>query len=97
MLAIATEFPANGSFGFLRASPENPQPLPIRIQRNNPDGTVMISVEEKYKKASSTRTVPLAQLAATLEEASPPLSRKSPRAASSGVAVERQRRRRARK
>lgn len=67
MLSSATEFPHPVSQAFLR-----PTAQPARIIQRNRDGTCLIAIDERFKKASSNRTVPLADLAATAEEAYPP-------------------------
>ncbi len=54
MLATAAPFPHVGSRGFLRA---DGKPEPIRIIRRNRDDTALIAIEERYRTASSNRTV----------------------------------------
>lgn len=71
MLRTPTEFPNQGAAAFLRGTAQ-----PCRIIQRRADGQVMVAIDERYKQASSTRTVPLADLCATASEASAPARRR---------------------
>lgn len=76
MLSIPAEFPNAGAPAFLRATADAPQAQPVRIIQRNADGTALVAVQERFRKASSTRTVRLADLAATAEAAQLPPARR---------------------
>lgn len=63
MLSTPAPFPQAGSKAFLRPRGEE-----VRIIQRRSDGACTIAVAEQFKRASSTRTVALADLAATQEE-----------------------------
>lgn len=71
MLKTAATFPYPGSAAFLRGSAQ-----PCRILQRRADGQVTIAIDERFKTASSTRTVPAADLCATASEAAAPTKRR---------------------
>lgn len=75
MLAVEAPFPHPGATAFLRPSGEE-----VRILQRRADGGVTIAVADRFKRASSTRTVPLADLAPTREQALPQPARRKRRA-----------------
>ena len=69
MLQSATTFPHAGAPAFLRPTAE-----PVKIIQRNANGTCLISLTDKRfprEAASGNRTVDLAELAETAEEALP--------------------------
>ncbi|PKB19629.1 hypothetical protein B0I00_1868 [Novosphingobium kunmingense] len=75
MLKTAATFPFPGSAAFLRG-PTGTEPQPCRILQRRADGQVTIAIDERFKTASSTRTVTAADLCATANEASAPVKRR---------------------
>lgn len=77
MLAAEAEFPLAGSTAYLRGDGQK-----VRIVQRLPDAWCIIAVDERFKKASSSRRVPLSDLAATQSEAwAPPQPRRRKKAA----------------
>lgn len=76
MLHTPATFPHPGAQAFLVGDAQL-----VRIIQRRADGMVTVAVEEQYKRASSTRTVALSDLAASAEAALEPLrSQPKPRA-----------------
>lgn len=75
MLAIPTPFPNQGATAYLR-----PCGSEVRIIQRRNDGDCTIAIAGRFKSASSTRTVPLADLAESVEEAQAPISAPAKRA-----------------
>jgi len=81
MLNLQTEFPQVGAVAFLRPDADRPMPEPCRILQHRGDGRISIALTGRpysasnpdlAQRASGNRTVDLADLAATAEEALPP-------------------------
>lgn len=74
MLNVPTEFPHQGSTAWLRSA-DGQEPTPCRIVQHRPAGpdgpSVTVAIDERFKAATSTRTVPLADLFATRAQALP--------------------------
>lgn len=70
MLKPEAEFPLPGSTAYLR-----PDGLKCRIHQRLPGGLAIVSIEERFKKASSSRRVALDELAPTEKEAHRPQPR----------------------
>lgn len=75
MLNVPAPFPHPGAAAFVIGTAQ-----PCRIIQRRADGLVTIALAGRYPTASSTRTVELAELAATAEDALAPLLRRRRRA-----------------
>lgn len=75
MLSVPSDFPQAGSIAYLVGTGE-----PARIIQRLNDGRAIIALQDRFKTASSTRTVDFADLRGTAEEALRPARRAGRRA-----------------